>query len=41
MRLLSIGKRGLLLSAPIKTGKELGMQKCYDEGLTNHIDPGT
>ena len=29
----------LLLSAPIKTGKELGMKESYDEGLANHIGP--
>ena len=27
------------LRAPIKTGKELGMKKSYDEGLANHIGP--
>jgi len=29
----------LLLSAPIKTGKELGMKESYDEGQANHIGP--
>ena len=29
----------LLLSAPIKTGKGLGMEESYDEGLANHIGP--
>jgi hypothetical protein len=25
--------------APIKTGKELGMEESYDEGVANHIGP--
>ena len=29
----------LRLSAPIKTGRELGMKESYDEGLANHIGP--
>lgn len=29
----------LLLSAPIKTDKEVGMEESYDEGLANHIGP--
>ena len=29
----------LLLSAPIKTGKELGMKESYGEGLANHTGP--
>ena len=35
------GERGrvIFLSAPIKTGKELGMKESYDEGLANHIGP--
>lgn len=28
-----------LEKAPIKTGKELGMEESYDEGLANHIGP--
>ena len=33
-------KRGhLLLSAPIKTDKGVGMEESYDEGLANHICP--
>ena len=34
-----LGVKSLLLSAPIKTGKELGMEESYDEGLANHIGP--
>jgi hypothetical protein len=30
------GLKSLLLSAPIKTGNELGMKGSCDEGLANH-----
>ena len=29
----------LVLSVPIKTGKELGMKDPYDENLAKHIGP--
>jgi hypothetical protein len=31
--------KSFILSAPIKTGKELGMKESYNEVLANHIDP--